>query len=162
MLSCDVWTPPVEGALSYTEAPSTTHRCRLQHLLPTCAEKSSTFQLCSVFFFFFRAPCALTPRWSGCLHRSYAQAVGREGEVREHHLVSECKRNKVPLHILPSICLLHAQYSPSNWRWWVICFQCPFLFTSAPNALLDWRNYCIFLQGWKERGGCHTEMISES
>lgn len=66
----------------------------------------------------------------------YTQAVGCGGKVKEHHLVSEGNRDKDPLHIIPSICLLHAQYSPSNWQWWVICFQCPFLkFTSAPNTL---------------------------
>lgn len=136
MLSCDVWISPVEGALPYAEAPSTLHHCCLQHLLPTCAEYKFHFQtLRRVVFFSVGPPPPPLIALIVYTVLYYDQAVGREGEVREHHLVSECNRDKVPLDFSPSICLFHAPYSPSNWQWWVICFRCPFLFTSVPNAL---------------------------
>lgn len=73
-------------------------------------------------------------------------AAGSEVELKEHHLVSERNRDKGTsshhsIPPLPAICLLHAQYSPLNWQWWGICFECLFLYTSTPNAL--WLNCVI-------------------
>lgn len=88
----------------------------------------------------------------------YTQTVGRGGKVKEHHLVSEA----IETRIIPSICLLHAQYSPSNWQWWIICFQCPFLkFTLAPNALSVTGAIIVFFFG-DEKRGVATQMIYES
>lgn len=46
----------------------------------------------------------------------YDQAVGREGEVREHHLVSECNRDKAPLDISPPyvFSMLHISLQTDN------------------------------------------------
>lgn len=156
-MTCDVGRTPVEGALSYGETSSTVHHGRLQHLLPTCAENKFHFQTLCFFFFFFSVGPPPQPLIALIVYTSlyYTQAVGRGGKVKEHHLVSEFNRDKDPLHIIPSICLLHARYSPSNWQWWVICFQCPFLkFTLAPNALSLWLVQLLyFSSGMKKKGG---------
>lgn len=123
---------------------------------PRVQKISSTSKLCA----FFSVGPPPQPLIALIVYTSlyYTQAVGRGGKVKEHHLVSEGNRDKDHLHIIPSICLLHAQYSPSNWQRWVICFQCPFLkFTSAPNALSLTGAIIVFFVRDEKKGGLpHT------